>query len=82
MNETTMRADDIDRLGNAFITMAQELWVLKDRQRVLERMLTDAGLLADDAVDSHQPDATLQAQLAAERERFIGALIAALTAGE
>ncbi len=61
--------DQLDNLGLALIEMARELWVMKDRQMVMEAMLSDKGLLAD--VDAYQPGPELAARLAAERDRFL-----------
>ena len=50
----------------AFLSMARELWVLKDRQRVLEALLASHDIVPPDAVSNFQPDASLQAQLDSE----------------
>ena len=60
----------------AFLGMARELWVLKDRQRVLEELLASRGIVAAQAVANHQPDAALQAQLDAECRTYIDRLLA------
>jgi hypothetical protein len=78
MTEPILQSDDIDRLGQALITLTRELWILKDRQRVLEGALIDAGVLDRDAVDNYQPDAALTETLEAERKRIIDELINAL----
>ncbi len=67
--------DDVDRLGQALLTLAGELWVVKDRVRVLEALLTEAGLVAPDAVSQYQPGSTLSAELADERQRLIRQLL-------
>jgi hypothetical protein len=46
--------------------------------RVLEAALAQAGVLGSDAVNQLQPDAALQAELAAERARLIDTVLAAL----
>jgi hypothetical protein len=78
MTASNLRPNDMDKLGEALITLAQELWVIKDRQRILETALADAGILAADAIDRFQPDAALAGQLEEERRRFIDALIESL----
>ena len=59
----------------AFLTMARELWVVKDRQRVLEALLAQHGILAPEAVASHQPDAKIQAALDRECRAWIERLL-------
>jgi hypothetical protein len=78
MAENNLRADDIDRLGQALLTLTSELWVTRDRVRILEAALVNAGVLTADAVNQLQPDAALQAELDAERARLIDALLTAL----
>jgi hypothetical protein len=78
MRERNLRTDDIDRLGQALITLAQELWVVKDRQKVLETVLAEAGIIVPDSIDQFQPDEKLAGQLETERaeliERVLGTL--------
>jgi predicted cobalt transporter CbtA len=62
----------------AFLSMARELWVLKDRQRVLEALLAQHGIVAPDAVGGWQPDAALQAELDRECRAFLDRLLADL----
>ncbi len=59
----------------AFLGMAREMWVLKDRQRVLEELLAAQGMIAPESVSSHQPDAPLQAQLDADCRAYIERLL-------
>lgn len=69
-----------DAMGLALLTLAQELWVLKDRQLVTEALLHEKGLLAE--VDSYQPNPELSERLAKERQRFIGAITTILLTGK
>jgi hypothetical protein len=65
---------------SAFLSMARELWVLKDRQRVLEELLASRGIVAPEAVANYQPDAKLQAQLDAECRAYVDRLLADMKA--
>ena len=69
-----------DRVGLALLTMAHELWVIKDRQMVTEALLQEHGLLQ--ALDSYQPDAALAARIGAERDRFTRSITTVLATGE
>jgi len=75
ISNEVLQSQDIDRLGEALITLAKEVWIVKDRQRVLEAALVDAGLLDPSAVDTYQPDGALTKQLEAERKKLIDDLI-------
>ena len=78
MSTNNLRPEDLDRLGQALITLSKELWVVKDRVRLLEATLTDAGVLLPSAVDQLQPDAALQAELGKERAQLIEQVLGAL----
>jgi hypothetical protein len=78
--ETLLNPADLDQLGQALITLTKELWVLKDRQLILEAALADAGIVAKEVVDRYQPDEMLKEQLHAERQRLIDTIIDVLTA--
>jgi hypothetical protein len=78
MSTNNLRPEDLDRLGQALITLSKELWVVKDRVRLLEATLTDAGVLLPNAVDQLQPDAALQAELGKERTQLIEQVLGAL----
>ncbi len=78
MSASNLRTEDIDRLGKALLMLSSELWIVKDRVRVLEAALVNAGVLSADAVKQLQPDAALQTELTTERARLIDAVLAAL----
>ena len=73
-----MDPTQVDDVANALLLVARELWVMKDRQRVLETLLAEAGIVAPVAVASHQPDETLAKELEADRRAFAKSLMAAL----
>jgi hypothetical protein len=79
MSEHNLRAEDLDRLGQAIITMTKELWVVKDRVRILEAALAEAGVLVPDAVDKFQPGEELAQSLSADRALLIEHVLGALT---
>jgi hypothetical protein len=78
VSENNLRTEDIDRLGQALITLAKELWVVKDRVQVLEATLADAGIIAPDAVDRFQPDEEMIKSLNADRALLIEQVLGAL----
>lgn len=71
---------DADRLGQALITLTKEVWVLRDRQRVLEAALEEAGVLDRAVIDAYTPDAKLAEALAQERQQLIDDILHALGA--
>jgi hypothetical protein len=68
----------LDDVANTVLVLARELWVVKDRQRVLEALLAEHGILAPGAVADHQPGPALAAELETERTRYTGALMESL----
>lgn len=61
----------IDKLTQALLYVAGELWAARDRQAVLERVLADNGIDATASIDAYRPDETLAKALEAERETFV-----------
>jgi hypothetical protein len=79
MSSNNLRAEDLDRLGQALLTLTKELWVTKDRLRVLEAALVETGTLVPEAVDTFQPDEQLATTLETERAQLINQLLETLT---
>lgn len=72
--------DRIDDLGEAILALTREIWVLTDRQAVLEAVLTEQGVDVG-AMDRYQPDDAMNAALAARRQRLLDNVLVALKAG-
>lgn len=70
--------DSLDRVADAVLALAREVWVMRDRQIVLEAVLAARGIDAKSAVDAFKPDADLQSTLDAERDRIIEAVARAM----
>lgn len=64
-----------EKLFQVLMNTLQELWVMKDRQIILERVLEDSGINVIEATERLQPDADLAAELDAERRRFIDTVL-------
>lgn len=69
----------IDDLGEAIIALTREIWVLSDRQAVLEAVLSDQGIDCS-AVDRYQPDAAMAETLAKLRQQLLDNVLIALKA--
>ena len=72
----------IDKLTEALFYVSSEVWATRDRQAVLERLLTDNGLIAPDLVDSYRPDTALAKTLETEREVFVANMLGYLAPGD
>ena len=86
MSDTTpprriLKPDQIDDVAKAVLALARELWVTRDRQIAVEAVLARHGLDIAAEVDAFEPDAAIQARLDIDRDRLIGAVVAALDGG-
>lgn len=66
-----LKTDQIDGVANAVLALARELWVMRDRQIIIESVLAARGIDIAAAVDAYEPDEVLQARLDGERDRLI-----------
>ncbi len=60
----------------AVLTLARELWIVRDRQRVLEALLQSRGITHPGEIDDWELPATLQAELDAQCRAFVAAIMA------
>ena len=66
-----LQGEDMDKLGQALLTLASELWAVKDRQFVTEAVLRAKGIDISEEVDTYTPDPELEAKLAEERQDLV-----------
>lgn len=77
--EQTFFADPaLDRAVGMIMALAAELAVARDRQRALEVLLEQAGVIQPGALDRYVPAADEQARLAADRAASVRALMACI----
>jgi len=79
MSDRVLKIEDVDRLGQALLTLTKEVWVLRDRQRILEAALEDAGVLVGAAIESYEPSGKLKEALRQERRQLIDTILDTLT---
>lgn len=65
----------LDRAVAMIMTLAAELYVVKDRMRAMEVLLRQRGALEDGALDHYEPDAAERARIDAERRTYVAALM-------
>ncbi len=75
----TLQPDDIEKVGQAVLTLASELWAVKDRQRITEAVLKTRGIDISEDIDTFAPDAELEADLKAERQALVKKVMLDLT---
>jgi hypothetical protein len=74
-----LNPDDIDKVGQAVLTLAKELWVVKDRQLITEAVLAKRGIDISEEVSLFQPDPVLEEKLKAERQALVKRIMQDLT---
>ena len=64
--------------SRAYVSVLGELWILKDRQAVLEQVLARHGIPAPETVEQFEPDGKFKAELDAERQAWARRMVGAL----
>jgi hypothetical protein len=72
--QTFFEDEALDRAFGVVMTLASEVYVLRDRLQALEQLLTDSGVIAAGALDA-EPDAAALAERGADRDAFVAHLM-------
>jgi len=64
-------SEDMDAIMRINTELMSELWILRDRVTVLEKMLEEKGLVERQAIDNYAPEGVFAAELEDERDRFV-----------
>jgi len=75
---TILPPASLDLVADAVLALARELWVVRDRQMVLETVLAERGIDVATMIDDFTPNPAFQERLDAERDRLIEAVATAL----
>jgi len=73
-----LKPRQVDDVAHALLSLAQEVWVLHDRQRILESVLADRGLDVGPEIDRYQPDEATRGLLDEQRKAFLERLVQSL----
>ena len=65
----------LDRMMNVIMGLAEELYVTRDRLRVMERVLESRGALDRNELDRWKPDPDQQDEILRDRDAFIQAIL-------
>jgi hypothetical protein len=65
----------LDKMLGAIVELTAQLYLARDRQRVLERLLIDKGVLTERELDFYKPDEAFEAKTAQDREELLNAVI-------
>lgn len=64
-----------DRLGLAVLALCRELWVMKDRQAILEAVLERNGVEVSSAIEAFQPDPEFSDRLTREGTEMLQSIV-------
>jgi hypothetical protein len=67
----------IDNLIAVTLELGAELWVQRERMRVIEKLLADKGVVTAELIEQYQPSADEMARSRADRDAFVSRVYAA-----
>ena len=65
----------LDRMMNVIMGLAEELYVTRDRLKVMERVLEGRGSLNREELNNWKPDQNQQDEILSDRDAFIQAIL-------
>ncbi len=68
----------IDDLAAAYVSVLGELWILRDRQAVLEEVLQHHNISATDEIDAFEPSGSFKSRLDSERQAWVRRMVGAM----
>jgi len=69
----------IDNLIAVTLELGAELWVQKERMRVVERLLAERGVVTAEAIEQYSSTPEELARVQSERDAFVNRVYAALS---
>lgn len=64
-------SEEMDAMMRINTELMSELWILRDRVTVLEKMLEDKGVVSRQAINDFAPEGEFAKELDEERDRFV-----------
>jgi hypothetical protein len=61
----------IDNLIAVTLELGAELWVQRERMRVVEALLAEKGVVTQELIEQYMPSAEMQARSKSERDAFV-----------
>jgi hypothetical protein len=68
---TYLQRGTIEDVARMVESLAEEVWILKDRQLLLEQLLIDNGQMTLGEIETYEPGQELSDRLAKDRQRLI-----------
>lgn len=67
----------IDNLIAVTLELGAELWVQRERMRVIEKLLAEKGVVTPELIEQHQPSEDEAARARADRDAFVNRIYGA-----
>jgi hypothetical protein len=77
MSERYLNESNVEDLGRMLMALTAEVWIMRDRMAVLERLLADKVGLTAGEIDDYVADAGFKADVERLRDRFVAAVVGA-----
>jgi len=79
--DATLDSINVDDLGRMVMALAQEVWVMRDRMAVTEKLLEQKAGIGPADIESYVADAATKAEIERIRDRFAAKVVGAPAAG-
>ena len=70
---------DVSSVGNAVLTLTNELWVMQDRLAVMEAVLAEKGFDISNEIERYQPSDEMQKKLDQQGQKLAERILKALS---
>ncbi|WP_326696851.1 hypothetical protein OG909_05690 [Streptomyces sp. NBC_01754] len=71
-------SDRLDELARMVTELASEVWILRDRNLVLEHLLASTGAVDPQELDGLRPEGEFAERVAGERDAFVSRVFGAI----
>lgn len=72
----------VDKLVEIVLLMGGEIWTLRHRQAITEKLMATGKMVSPDMIETYKPDPEFREQMEAERQDLIRRMFSALAAGD
>jgi hypothetical protein len=82
MSNKYLTADNVDDLGRMLMALLSEVWIMRDRMAVTEKLLEEKIGLTTADIDDFVPDPEFSQTLEVLRDRVVGTVVSAPIAAD
>lgn len=79
--DATLDAINVDDLGRMLMALAQEVWVMRDRMAITEKLLEQKAGIAPAEIEAYVADGATKAEIERIRDAFAAKVVGAPAAG-